>query len=87
MPKKAKSGKRKNRSWRSRQERNVEHFLEYARSIGIDLTDAEFQRALEKTITPKRRVRQPRRASSAISEFAGSLVCWRASHSSGSSRD
>ena len=65
MPKKAKVGgnKRKTRSRRTKQERDAERFLECARSIGIDPTYDEFQRALKGLILPKRRLRKARRAS------------------------
>jgi hypothetical protein len=65
MPKKAKvrRGKRKNPSGRSAQKGDVERFLEYARSIGIDPTYDEYQRALKRIILPKRRHRRAQRAS------------------------
>jgi hypothetical protein len=65
MPKKAKVGgsKRKTRSPRTKPERDVERFLECARSIGIDPTYEEFKRALKRVISPKRRFRKARRTS------------------------
>jgi hypothetical protein len=62
MPKKAKVGRSK-RPRRTKQERDVERFLEDARSIGIDPTYNEFRRALKGLISPKRRLRKGRRAS------------------------
>jgi hypothetical protein len=57
-----KVGGRKNRSRTKRgKEKELARFLAYARSIGVDPTYEEFERALKKLVSPKRRARKTRR--------------------------
>ena len=62
MPKKSKVEGRKNSSrTKLGKKKELERFLAHARSIGIEPTYKELERALKKLVSRRRRARKPRR--------------------------